>query len=254
MLDKQHTEPRYVVDMDLIVKMRQEYECAELDSMLEGVINNLFVLSPPPPPCFPAEPPASPQPAADSPPAFVQHTLQMTAPPTTESAQLYSQPGTVSQGQCNNTLQIPVSMLQYLSPVRVMNGVFVEDFTSTAAPLNTPTPKKRKHQDEQEERQPYIEKSPNDLMLLLKEQRPKENTNGCAAANAVVGERGKKRKRSHGSTCSTESTQHKISLASLAYSPSSPSVACELEFCKPTAIDLLSLMRPTDPSSVYVPL
>ncbi|XP_030578945.1 transcription factor 7-like 1 [Archocentrus centrarchus] len=94
---------------------------------------------------------------------------------------------------CNNILQIPDSMLQYLRPVGVLNGVFVYDINSTAAPLNTPAPKKRKRQDEQGGE--YIKKPPNAFMMFLKEQRPKVKSemkiSGSAAVNAVVGERWK---------------------------------------------------------------
>ncbi|XP_030578638.1 transcription factor 7-like 2 isoform X1 [Archocentrus centrarchus] len=210
----------------------EELELEEMNFMLESLINDLCgeTANPSPPPALPAVPPASPQPAAESPPAIVQQFPPITAPPTTVPAHLYSQPVTGSQEQNllyhwpvtsipiaatappaapvlpaapslpaapanpnNNILQIPDSMLPYLRPVSVLNGVLVCDFIPPCPAVNTPTPKKRKRQDEQEEQ--HIKKPPNAFMIFLKEQRAKVkadmNISGNATLNAVMGERWK---------------------------------------------------------------
>ncbi|XP_030614781.1 transcription factor 7-like 1-A [Archocentrus centrarchus] len=133
-------------------------------------------------------------------------------------------------------------MVKYLRPIGVLNGVLVCDFTPSCSTVNTPTPKKRKRQ---EEGGAYIKKPPNAFMIFLKEQRAKVkaemNISDNAAVNAVMGKRwkslswdqqakyyqqadqekrlhaqkypnwstkhnyGKKRKGSHSCTCSTAS-------------------------------------------------
>ncbi|XP_030595667.1 transcription factor 7-like 1 [Archocentrus centrarchus] len=151
----------------------------------------------------------------------------MAAPFTMVPAHLSTQPGTVSQGQvrhaevetepaesvackrrphssrCSSFCSFKPTAEHlyhhYLISVSLYlfrNGVLVCDFATSAPPINTPSSKKRKrHEHQDDEDRVYVKKPPNAFMLFLKEQRPKvkaELTNSASAAvNAVVGERWK---------------------------------------------------------------
>ncbi|KAL4006396.1 small subunit ribosomal protein S17e [Sarotherodon galilaeus] len=110
-------------------------------------------------------------------------------------AHLLTQPGTDSQ---KLLYQCPANVIPKTPPGTVL-----------ARPPTRSTPRKRPRQSHQDDSRPHIKKPPNASMVYLEEQRPKVvdelNISGSADVNAVVGARGKKRKRIRNRSCTTVS-------------------------------------------------
>nr|XP_008299701.1 PREDICTED: transcription factor 7-like 1-B [Stegastes partitus] len=138
-----------------------------------------------------AEPAADNQTTAAC-PVFEQEASLRAAPASPQPAHMYSQVGTVSQGQNVPVIEIPEDMKQNMRPIGFLNGKVLYELVFPAPTVRPSKSQKRKCDNRQDNR-PYIKKPPNAFMLYLKEQRANvvadQKVKDSAAVNTLLAER-----------------------------------------------------------------